>query len=521
MVRDWCYAAVGAFIVQHSQVLIALWDKRESKSTCGTAQIVEYRRRGLPVEFRPVDSPVGLDEIGPVHIIVTPRKSSPTAPDGALGPYEILPPSAWGDQPHPNPAWQAVVDKWKGDQSVSSLKTKHPLMYNTLLGINAVEKHLAKLEARMHKLHRPTKGQSGPSRLETQRHHIHLTNIDRFNRHASKIAPGASELGTSTEDLIGPPESDQGKRCRTLLDPATLYGIDRYAVADALARRYQSIQKASLLGLCVLAVLAAGIFHWYAHISNNPYLLMGYPIVLIVAFLLYVRAKRGNFQQQYLDYRALAEGMRVAFAWQTVGLTECVSDHYLQQQRSELDWIRFALRNWRLAARRRFGWNKTRPITRDHYEMVCVLWVFSQAMYHSNAARVRRDYRKLYKLAVLVFFLGGIVLAAALGLQGMCRHERGGHEMHDLQIVVIAFATTIAAAIAAYSEKMAIAAESHHFARMIDLFMHAGLQLANLDKAVDIEQMNELLLAIGKEALDENALWVVLHRERAHEVLVG
>jgi len=90
-VRSVCYRAAGLFIVQRSDILIALWDKRESTSDCGTARMVEYRLNGLPPEFRAADAPVGPNEVGSVHVIVTPRRSSPPAPEDALQRSEILP----------------------------------------------------------------------------------------------------------------------------------------------------------------------------------------------------------------------------------------------------------------------------------------------------------------------------------------------------------------------------------------------------------------------------------------------
>jgi hypothetical protein len=55
--------------------------------------------------------------------------------------------------------------------------------------------------------------------------------------------------------------------------------------------------------------------------------------------------RRGKWQDRYQDYRALAEGLRVQFYWSLAGLSDSVADHYLRKQRGELDWIRIAIRN--------------------------------------------------------------------------------------------------------------------------------------------------------------------------------
>ena len=41
---------------------------------------------------------------------------------------------------------------------------------------------------------------------------------------------------------------------------------------------------------------------------------------------------------------ALAEGLRIQIFWRLAGISDAAADHYLRKQRSELDWIRRAMR---------------------------------------------------------------------------------------------------------------------------------------------------------------------------------
>lgn len=519
--RDRCYAATGAFLVGHCQILIALWDGRDTGSPCGTAKIVEYRRKGLPAEFRAADSPFGLDEIGPVYSVITPRRSNSEMPAGALGPYEILPPFTWENHELDDPAWRALAGKWAGHRNQSPLKGKKPLHHAALKAASAVERASERLLESIETHWRKWRGRPARSALEDKHYHANLAMLDRFNECAARADRKRVDLETSKGYLIGDSDKQEGVKHRGLLNPATGFILDRYAVADVLAMQFQKRQRQSLLILCTLAVVAGGMFHWYAHMVRNPILILGYLGVLVFAFCLFVGAKRGNVQQQYLDYRALAEGMRIAFIWATVGNRTCVADLYLQQQRSELDWIRFALRNWQFAARCRVGQTPCDSVTREHYEMVCTCWVHDQALYHSKTARLRTDYRKLFEIGVLIFFTLGTLLAVFIGIRGLVRLHGHVDQIEDWLLVFTGLTTTIAAAIAAFAEKMGISAESRHFSRMVDLFMHASSQMAAFDKDNDTNKMNDLLLAIGKEALDENAFWVILHRERPLEVPMG
>ena len=69
--------------------------------------------------------------------------------------------------------------------------------------------------------------------------------------------------------------------------------------------------------------------------------------VLILSFSIvvrYIRTRTLQRQEKGQDYRALAEGLRVQMFWCLAGLGQSVPANYLQRQRSELDWVRAAIR---------------------------------------------------------------------------------------------------------------------------------------------------------------------------------
>lgn len=65
----------------------------------------------------------------------------------------------------------------------------------------------------------------------------------------------------------------------------------------------------------------------------------------MLAFLEYSRhfTRDNPREQQYLDWRSLAEALRVQLFW--LAVRSSVADHYLSGDRDELDWIRQAARN--------------------------------------------------------------------------------------------------------------------------------------------------------------------------------
>jgi hypothetical protein len=94
--RDRQYAQVGAYIAQHSQILIALWDGTDNQKVAGTAAIVRFKFQGIPSPYAPPRSMLTRAETGPVMHLITPRKENPTA----VGkPFDVvlIYPEYWGD----------------------------------------------------------------------------------------------------------------------------------------------------------------------------------------------------------------------------------------------------------------------------------------------------------------------------------------------------------------------------------------------------------------------------------------
>jgi hypothetical protein len=67
-------------------------------------------------------------------------------------------------------------------------------------------------------------------------------------------------------------------------------------------------------------------------------------IFVVAGLTIFVFGRALHFGEQRDDARALGEGLRVQFYWNLAGLGESVSANYMQRQRSELDWIRAAVR---------------------------------------------------------------------------------------------------------------------------------------------------------------------------------
>ena len=233
-----------------------------------------------------------------------------------------------------------------------------------------------------------------------------LGRMNTFNRDVRCLSSRLGEqIKKNKEYLI--PETQAARLPETA---RTIF--EQYAVADTLAIHFQGWRRRMLITLFAIAMLAVISFEVYAHLLNNPWVLVLYPVALGSAFLLYRWAMRQDYQNKHLDYRALAEGLRVQLFWHLSGLLDEAADHYLRKQRTELEWIRNAIRAWSVLAA------PTCTVAQDWgwllKEVVLEHWAEHQHKYFNSATD--RDHKKLarHEDTVNGFFVFGLLLAIAV-----------------------------------------------------------------------------------------------------------
>ncbi len=471
------YALVGAYLAQSCQILIALWDGVVTGKSGGTSAVVGFVRDGVPAGLDGLlngsvtSAAVGsLDEpegSGLIYHILTPRVSNPDPPGGAP----------------------------------LRLKKLYP---RSVLGDEEIAKRFERI----------------------------LVSLDELNR-------DLQALGARLP-------ADPARRLRRLLAveaeaalPPELVPIrDRYVVVDALSLYYQDRTKNARSALFLLVFLAVFIFGLYAHVTplQDRFLVFLYLGVFALAyFFWFLFAGRGgdepsspltrwllsrvlppnlqgNYHYQYLDYRAIAEGLRVQFYWKLAGLGDRVEDHYFRQHRTELDWIRVVLRIARLL-RDDFRVHVPPPPPAGGIPVlrqVVVHWIEGQQKYFTNAAL--RDERRLTGTEHTIHFLLclGIVLALALVSFG---HELG-EWAHGFLVLAAVLAPAAAGVVHYQAERRAFSEQKKRYERMSVLYRIASERISAFLTAGAADDARRLLRELGLEALFENADWVLLHRDR-------
>ena len=290
---------------------------------------------------------------------------------------------------------------------------------------------------------------------------------------------------------------------------------EQHGIADWLAVHFQKRISAGLIAIHSIGVLIGLIFILYSEIDGLDFLVNIFLLAFLAGFVLYKIGERRQWHRKHLDYRALAEGLRVQFYWSLAGVIDVQSaefayDNFLQKQDVDLEWIRHVMRNVSLARSR-----DNVPIT-AWVDWVIEQWVgdesgkTGQLSYYKRKEVEKAARFKLTTTLGRVTLWVGILIAIILAI--------AGSDMSDTQqktlLILMGIFPLIAGIRDAYSYKKAEK-------ELIKQYRFMSGVLANarrlLDSSDDPEFRRRVLRALGTAALEEDAEWILMHRERPLE----
>jgi hypothetical protein len=464
--REQQYALVGAYLASRSAILIALWDGVELNLIGGTSQVVQFKLEGVPEPFAKAHSELDAPDTGPVYHIVTPRSSNPH-PARAFTTRRIYP-----------TGFPARADAEKAYHDV----------YERMEAFNT---DAIKYSEELKEHFRTSKEYVLPARVH------HLVGHHRKRHH---------------------PKGEQHSKGEHKAElPLTLReDLDFYAIADVLSQRFQRRTKTTLQLLLTFVFFAALFYEMYSGLFQEPVMLGLYLGMFLLSFVVYYWAEQHGFQTRYLDYRALAEGLRVQFFWKLAGVQDSVADFYMRKQRSELDWIRNAIRAGTIESTPHasdMSAPEDRDTEREHLKLVLKHWVEDQAKYFAKSAH--RDHRILHvqEKRIMALFIGALLLAAVQAF--LYRHP------NEYILLGIGVFPVLAAVLHSYLQKNALAEHKRQYDRMSVFYHRATVHLEKLLGEDRLADARAFVAELGREALVENGDWILMHRDRPLEVPKG
>jgi hypothetical protein len=313
--------------------------------------------------------------------------------------------------------------------------------------------------------------------------------------------------------------------------PERLTYLDElFRAADWMGTHYRRAFTAALRARYVLWAVMAFLLLSFKKESDSTMgivAIYGVLVVFVLGLGLALWAHRRSWHRKYLDYRALAEGLRVDFYWEIAGVHrrfdgEFAHESFLQKQDIELEWIRAAMRAVSLRLAVRGGGSLA-----SGFAQAFAGWVGDDdpvngtgqlAYYRRRVERFERRLEVVEHFGTWLLF-AGLILAVGFAVEVSLRafnieifpeHVRGG------LLWALALLTVYAVIFETYISEKADRALIRQYGYMYSIFQVAARELRS---ARSETQKLEIMRSLGHACLAEHAQWILGHRDRRIEGL--
>ena len=284
-----------------------------------------------------------------------------------------------------------------------------------------------------------------------------------------------------------------------------------FCISDWLAIHYQKLTLRVLRVTHILAFLMGFMFILFSDLRSQQ--------VYMVAFLLFFAAsagvqqyaKRQGWHRKYLDYRTLAEGMRVQFYLSAAGIvtdneSKFTHDNFLQTQDPELGWIRNVMR---VAGTR---CDADREVSDEGLDFALREWIGDKdsgqlGYYRRKADQWIKRNRNTERLSLL-----SLLTSVAVILLILFGGAVFGDAIVDPLFVLMGSMLLAYGVRQGYAQSTAEKELIKQYEFMLRVFYNAKRRM---DNAEDDLERRQILRALGGSCLDEHAEWILMHRDRS------
>jgi hypothetical protein len=309
--------------------------------------------------------------------------------------------------------------------------------------------------------------------------------FDEFNEESEKL--GKTEIEESRKKLAND-ASDKEKFVSYV-----------YAEADTLAIKYKRKWSYYNTILIVVGVMTTLIFVSY-FLMNSNYLLLFYGILFTLFAILFKFLNIFHkYHQKYVEYRVLAEGLRILFFMRLAGLHEDPEDYYLKKHRINFRWGREIIRSA----------NIFDPQPEPDFQTIGEYWIKPENDYYKKNADENNRRSITYKKLSLAFFISSIlVILITITLKFL---NIGDHFIILIALIIIF--PVVSGAFETYISRNAFTYNSKQYTIMKDIFERAEDKLRELgiSNEENIKEKQSVIRELMKEAIRENADWMLMH----------
>jgi hypothetical protein len=341
-------------------------------------------------------------------------------------------------------------------------------------------------------------------------------NIERFNSDAGRLKPDDPLL----ESLI--PKAQQAEAWPYLKRISNCYSY-----ANALAIKYQRRRHHylwAILGFSFIGFAGLEVHADILHCMRGLWLI--YPISILFAVVAYIVSKAIRIENRFHESRGLAEALRIQFYWELAGVHEAVSNYYVFHDPSQIGWILAATRGLTLYCQ-----EPPKPTPSQEYDSLRTTlwhWIVNQARWFGRSSRKQhRAVERLERISniTLIGLLAFSALVAFIALSPQEWHPwwagEINKEVHEKIHFFIVLPSIALGLLKIWIEQASYDEQARNYRRMSLLFRFGASDLRDSLKAGNMQKAIATIKDLGIKALEENSIWLVMHRERRLKVSPG
>jgi len=321
-----------------------------------------------------------------------------------------------------------------------------------------------------------------------------------------------------SRDAIGH-ESEIINEARSLIDESTVSDIPAgardidhaFRAADWLAIYFQNRFLSVLRGTHFLALLMGLMYILYSDLVALRIFLVAFVVFFVFAAAVHKYAGKKSWHRKYLDYRALAEGLRVQFYWAAAGVTSGVvakfaHDNFLQMQDSDLGWIRNVMRVAGMEC------NASPNKDKSGLDLAIREWIGDRSSgqlgyYRKKVAEKISRNRRTDRFATIVLWVSVVAFALFVFATDDIANSARGPIVILMGVLLLFFGVR---------QSYAFSIADFELIKQYE-FMHRTFSRAyqRIERSTDDDERRRVLRLLGETALEEHAEWILMHRERS------
>lgn len=276
-----------------------------------------------------------------------------------------------------------------------------------------------------------------------------------------------------------------------IADPSLTEIDELYGAADVLSMINANMHYRILLALSVLGTLMAFAFLVYDVMEIHGLILA---CVVLIVFLFYIRYLSDNLEshRKYLQYRVLAESLRVQYFLSIAGINVKVIDILPWFIEKAIPWVAEIL-------------NSLPTLQLGEKRLIIDCWIRDQKTYHENALMAAENkYHRHVLITKVVLFITVMSYIVALVFEIFIYNDFSGIDAQVIRMIlkiVLGTMSAIALFSSSYYGKMSLANEIDDHNRMISLYEQAENDISQNGET------EEILMELAREFLIENSTW--------------